>query len=82
MEDLRTKEQKKQDEKSWNSKNSKMYLGHIPSFRMSLWNIFKKMYKYIFFLIIIYLILSYPLEIGTFIGNWSYNFWSGLTNKL
>ncbi len=82
MEDLRTKDQVSKDEKTWKKgQNIKMYLGHIPTFKMVLIKLFKKTYKYIFIFGIIYLILMYPNEIGTFIGDWSYSFWSGLTNK-
>jgi len=82
MEDLRSKEQVSNDGKSWkNGKSDRVYLGHIPTFKMILVKLFKKTYKYVLLCGIIYVILTYPNEIGTLIGNWSYSFWTGLMNK-
>lgn len=36
---------------------------------------------YIILGILLFLIAKYPLEIGTFIGDWMYYIWSGLTKN-
>jgi hypothetical protein len=81
MEDLRNEEQIAKDEQSWSKKSIHTFTAHIPT----IWQIIKifirKTFKYFLIAGIIISILAYPNEIGTFIGNWSYEFWTGLTSK-
>jgi hypothetical protein len=81
MEDLRNEEQIKKDEKSLTKRSIHTFTGHIPT----IWQIIKlltiKYFKYIVLVSVVVAILAYPSEIGTFIGNWSYDFWTGLTAK-
>lgn len=81
MEDLRNEEQIAKDERSWSKKSVHTFTAHIPTIWQIIKIFFIKTFKYFLIGGIILAILIFPNEIGTFIGNWSYEFWSGLTSK-
>ena len=81
MEDLRNEEDIKKDEKNWSRNSIQTFTSHIPTIWMIIKIFVKKTFKYFLLGAIIIAILAYPNEVGTFIGDWSFDFWSGLTNK-
>jgi hypothetical protein len=81
MEDLRNDEQIKKDEKNWSKNSVQTFTGHLPTIWQIIKIFFMKTFKVWVGVVLIILTLMYPNEIGSFIGNWTYEFWTGLTNK-
>ena len=81
MEDLRKEEDIQKDEQSWSKKSIHTFTGHIPTIWQIIKLFFIKTFKYFIIAGVVLAVLIYPNEIGTFIGNWSFEFWTGLTSK-
>jgi len=81
MEDLRDIKNKQTDNNNLEGRDVSTYLGHIPTLWDNIWSIKYLLLKIIFIGTFSVCLVLYPNEIGTMVGNWVYDFYSGLVNK-